>query len=437
MIGPTIRAIVSLAILLTLLSPGLSLAFDIDVTRVALETDVAPNTQDITFSNFDEDCTVVTCVAIFFVSSGITDGIAAATRMNIIGFTDGTNDESVTAETDDGVGTTNTDRTMTDLAVIKDDAVDIEAVFSAWLSNGIRISITNEPTTAWLATVVIIGGSDISVNVGSFVSNVSVDGTTDVASVGFEADAVLFAGARLGSNPGASTTELLTFGVAVNDGADTQGSIGCYSENGQATANPHAITSTLYAAALTDNGGVDTAIQVGTWDSSGFTATTKVVGTAAYYSYLAMAFGGPDSTVVDIDTPTSTGADSVTIGFKTLFGMIFGTLAQAYDTDEADSDGGQCMVSFLTADAQYSISGGEEDAATTTNSFSLSNDQIVTMEQDDGSCVAGSCFQATLTSISSSAWDLNYSFTFTDAARKWIGFAVEVASRRRGAGVIQ
>src|SRR5687768_17703533 len=42
-----------------------------------------------------------------------------------------------------------------------------------------------------------------------------------------------------------SATYLFTTGVAVNDGSSSQGSIGCYSQNGVTTTNPHATTSTL------------------------------------------------------------------------------------------------------------------------------------------------------------------------------------------------
>lgn len=429
-------------LLLSLLCASPSLAFDAAVGRFALNT--STGAQDLTFPDFTEDCTQVTCAAIFVTVRATADNTQVDDAAMSFGFTDGTNQGMAAIDDDHGVSTTDSSRETRSGRVISLSSaagVDTIASFSSWLDDGVQINITDAPPTASFVTVAIIGGSGLSADVGQFSSNGSIDGTTDVTTVGFEAEILFLTGTRLANVDQTSSTYLFTAGVAANDGSDTQGSIGCFSHNGQSTTNPHALTSTLYAAHYTDQGGADTAVQIGSWDSSGFTATTKVVGTAANLNYLALAFGGPDSAVIDIATPTATGVDSETIGFNTLLGMIFGTLAQAYDTDEDDSDGGQCMISMFTDNNQYSNGVGVEDGVTTSNTYTVSNDEAVVIEQDDGTCSAGTCLRGTL-AIDATEWDITYSSVFSGAARQFIGFALEdetpaETGRRRGVQVIQ
>jgi hypothetical protein len=413
-------------------------AFDIDVGRFTLNS--GTGTQNLSFANFDEDCTSVTCAVIFFMSSATADATATAGRIINVGFADGTSEISSYGEDDDGLGTTNSDRRISSNEVIEDNPQALSINFSAWLSDGVQINIGATTGVQHLVNAVIFGGSTLSADVGSFTSNASIDGTTDVTSVGFTSDLVFLTGVRTGTINSGGSNHIFTMGIALNDGSDTQGSIGCYSRDNQATSDVHAVTSSLYAAQHTDNSGLDQAIQIGTFDSSGFTSTTKIAGTAYVYGYLALEIGALDSSLVDISTPTSTGNDSVTIGHASRFGLILGTLAQAFDTDEADSDGGSCMFSIMTSDAQYVIGNASEDNVGTSNTQSYNDDIAIYMSQDDGSCSAGSCFTGTLSSFDNTSWNFNYSATFTDAARKWLGFAIEgdaTDDRRRSDNILQ
>lgn len=430
MIGRIINAAI---VLLFLLSPVY--AFDIDVTRVALNT--GTGTQDVTFSNFSEDCTAVTCVVMAIVSDAVTDATVAARATIGIGFADGTTQVLMATQSDDAQSPANTERYETTGKMIgfPNDTIDID--FNAWLSNGVRIDVVSAPSSAYLTHFVIFGGSDISADVGTFQANASIDGTTDVTSVGFEADVVLFSSTRLSSFPQDINQRIHTMGVAINDGSSTQGAIGWHAEDNANPTSVNAATSTLYAAQQVDDGGLDTAIQIGSWDASGFTATTKVVGNAAQYAYLALKFTSANIALVDYSTPTSTGDDFVSIGFQPLFAMILGTLAQAYDTNEADSDGGSMMISTLTADAQYTINNADEDGQTTSDTQSYSDNIAIKMFQDDGTCAAGSCFTGTFSSFSASGINVNYSTVFSGASRQWLVLAIGESGRRRGSGILQ
>lgn len=423
--------------------PPTATTFDIAVRRFALNT--GTGLQSFTFTDFTENCTVVTCAAIFLVTKAITEDTSAGDAMISLGFTDGTSQGVTTVHDNTGVSTTDSQRRQSTTAVIQTDestGIDGVASFNAWLSNGVQIDITDPPSAAFLVTVVLIGGQSFNAKVGSFASNASVDGTTDVTSVGFEADAVLLAGSRLAGT--GATTFIFSTGVAINDGSNTQGSIGCYSMHNVTTSAGHAMTSNEYALSVTDDGGLDTAVLINGWDNSGFTATTKRVGVSANVYYLALSFGGPSFGAVQMDSPTSTGVSSYSFGFQPLFGMILGTLAQAYNTDEADSDAGDCMISYFTGNNQYANTTSIQDGVTSTmNSRSFSNDQAVFMPDHFGDCPAGSCFRGT-SSMVATGFSINYSSVFTSAARKWIGFAVEEVdeeviggARRRAVGVMQ
>lgn len=426
------------AILLLFAVP--SWGFDAATTRVPMNT--ITGLQSVTFVDFSVDCTADPCAAIFILTAGVTDNTAADDALMSLGFTDGTTQKVVLVHDNDAGSTTDSIREMRGDRVIETmDASGItgEAHFYDWQSNGLRINIEDAPPAAYLLTVMIMGGAGFQSKVGTIAGNASVDGTADITEPGFTPDAVLISSTRLATN--SSSTYLFTAGMAVNDGSSTQGSIGCFSDHGVTTTNVHAVTSSLYAAQLTDGGGLDMALQIGSWDASGFTATTKVVGVAANFSYLALKFGGPASAVFDIDTRTTVGATSHTLGFRPLAGMVFGTLARAYDTDEADSDATQCMISAYAGNGQYAHTNTMEDGLSTgPNTTSRVDDSGVMMLSPSGTCTLNSCSRAFII-LDPTAVTLDYFAVYTDAVRKWIGFAVEdevgVLARRRGPGLLQ
>lgn len=422
--------------------------YDIAVGRFALNN--STGLRSFTLSDFNQDCTAVNCAAIILVTKAIADDTPADDAMISLGFTDGLNSVMNVVHDNDGssVASDSHRSFRTDGRVIEtreNTGITGVANFYQWVSNGIQLDTTDAMPENYLMTVVLMGGAAFQGKVGSFASNGSVDGTTDVTSVGFLADAVLLTGSRLSGN--SSTTMLFTVGAAVNDGSSTQGAIGCYSNNGVSPSNVHANTSSLYAASLSDTSGLNTSLQVGSWDTSGFTATTKVVGNAVNWGYLAFSLGGADVSVIDMDTRTSTGLQSHSLGYRPLFGMVLGTLAMAYDTDEADSDGGACMISFGTASASGQMANtiSMADAVSTTNTASFSNDQGVFLAAHDGTCNTDACFRGSFV-FESDRLDINYTSVFSGAVRKWIGLTTQdlavsggggMGSARRGAGLMQ
>lgn len=183
------------------------------------------------------------------------------------------------------------------------------------------------------------------------------------------------------------------------------------------------------------------ALQIGGWDAAGFTATSKGVPIASNWPFLAMKFGGADSAVFDIDTRITTGATSHALGFRPLAGMIFGTRAQAYDVEEADDDASQCMLSLYAGTGQYSHANTMQDGLTAAaKTTSRSNDDGIMMLSANGTCTAGTCLRGFII-LDPTALTIDYYNVYSDAVRKWIGFAIQdagvVAARRRGTGLLQ
>jgi hypothetical protein len=416
-------------------------ALDIAVTREPVRT--GTGTQDFEFTNFSADCTAVPCLAMFILTRATVDGVAAPHANIGVGFADGSQEVAVSVYAEDLANPTDTDRAARfggeAFFLFSEAAVDGSADFSAWLTNGVQINVTDAFADQYLVTAVIFGGIVDSEMGKTQLGNVGA--VADVTTVGFESDLVFFLWTRdAGSDDVANTTQFFGFGFAVNDGSDTQASIGCDASDGAAVSTPSVVTSSLYALRLPDvAGGVGPGVQVSDFDATGFSLTTRDKNTTTWARWVAVDLGTPNAAVVDFSAPTATGPQSVSVGFESQFGMILGTLARAYDTKETDSDADSCMIGVATADGAYVNQIVNDDGTSPTNTASGSNDSFAQVNPGDQSCVAGSCYVMTLSGFDASGWTLNYTSVFSDAVRPWVGLAIEtevaapITTRRRRA----
>jgi hypothetical protein len=92
---------------------------------------------------------------------------------------------------------------------------------------------------------------------------------------------------------------------------------------------------------------------------------------------------------------------------------------QAVDTNESDSDAGPFGISVMDSARQYCNSVAIEDAAATTNTQSLSDDQAINFPDHTG----GSFYAATMTGFVAGEVPLSYSAA-NAATRQWIYLAV-------------
>lgn len=406
------------------------------VARAAVNTDTG--TQDFTSSDMGD---LTPSAALFIVTACLTDGTPANNRVIGIGSTTGSSNRwAVNSSDEHNQATTDTyQRWVNDkcIQIINpaDGSIDGDADFDSFITNGVRINWGNAPGSAYLMTVVLFGGTDLSVHAGSFdVQNV-VDTTTDITDPGFEPDLLIVAANTGQPNPDTIQSQSeLSLGVVHNDGVGgiTQRGLWINSRDNQATGEVASILidDGAIAERAPSDGDPDWYGEFGVFDANGFSCTTRDAGgNNRDIHYLALNFNGVvDSWVGNYTTPTSAGNDGETgPGFTPQFVYLLGTHAEAIDTAYVDANAGTLSVSVIDEDDAFCNSVSSEDAAATTNTQSLSDDTAIECPDDDGT--AG--ITASFVSFDANGWTLNYSAVTTNA-KIFLALAIEAEA---GAGV--
>lgn len=366
-----------------------------------------------------------------FAGHADTDGTAEDNMAQCIGYCTGASNEvSDSAQFQTGVGTTNTDCRMDSAQfaalLVTSTTIQVAATFVSFQANSVTLNFNTVDTDEQLWTVVFFAGDDLTAHAGVIddVGNVT-DTTTDVTAPGFEPDLVFLSSAQL-TGTGNNSNGRMSFGAAVNDGADTQASISWFSRNGQTASIVISYMSTVYAGTALVPTALDYGLEVDAFDSSGFSVITRNAGgNNDDWHYLALSFGNAANVNLrSIDSPTSTGNDARTgIGFEPQFVLLGLMDLQTADTALSNADAGSFGVSCFTENAEYCNSWADEDAAATTNTQTLSDDTAVHFTTQDGT----QQYVASFSSMGSDGYTLNYSVA--DAtARKWFELAIQSVS---------
>lgn len=397
----------------------------IAVTRVACNT--STGNQVITATDLGG---LTPKAAYFIVTQAITDGTVAAHAVLGIGAATATDERwSMSWGAEDAVATTNSfRRATTDECVLKvltaSAGVDGEADFVSFGVNSVTINWGNAPASAFLLTVILFAGADLTANAGSFTMHATQNNTVDVTGVGFEADVLLTGGHAYTFADTTANTIFGTYGVVLNKATDEQYSIGCTSLNNQAASALEAVVSSNYGIAWVYSGAIVLAGEFGTFDSDGFSCTTRFnnASDSEAIGYLALSFGGKAQFWGGIiDTPTSTGSQSQTgPSFKPQFVMCGMTQLTSQDSIATDATAGAYGISSFISTAEYSNALADEDNQATTDTQSLSDDTAVNFPLDSGA--AGHV--ASFTSMDSVGWTWNFSTT-VGTAKKWWALAIE------------
>lgn len=381
----------------------------VDIVRVACDT--STGNQNITgdLGGLDPKA------AILIATRASSDGTATDHAVLSFGFTDGTNEFVESNTSEHGVADSDSDRYINnDACVYFNDpggpGTDGEASFNAWLSNGIQINWSNAPASAYLLTVILLGGSDLSVEANN-IAGLAQDAADDVTEPGFEPDVLITVG-NLGSFGDNSSSWIGCYGLVHNDRASgiTQRSMSVWDVNNQGDGLPVARATNTYGWMICNtSGAVLAALDFDTFDSSGFTATARI-GNTGDVPYLALRFGsGPlvESWVGTHSTPTSGGDDGETgPGFTPQFVFMLGSHMEAIDTAYADNAlAGTIGMMAFDAGAEFANSNSFEQGATTTDTQSISDDTAVELPDDDG----GAGLTASFVSFDANGWTLNYS----------------------------
>jgi hypothetical protein len=241
---------------------------------------------------------------------------------------------------------------------------------------------------------------------------------TDVTDPSFQPDVVLLAsiGMSVATDTGDSHA-MLSLGAAVDDGSDTQA---CCAWSSQWSVGTSIVCGALYdnrAAAQVFSDSETWTAEVGSFDSNGFSITPRGGNANDDVIYLALAFNGAIGIdLTTLDTPTSTGDDTVTgVGF-TPQAIILG-LSQLTSTNSLSTagNGASIGISVGDADAQYCNSIQDEDGQGTSDTQSLSDNQVINFPDDDGT----QAHVAAFTEFNNEGWAWNFTATEGTAVKFW------------------
>jgi hypothetical protein len=404
---------------------------DVKFEPVRTTIPTSGTTLDITISGFGN---VQSAISISSCAS--TNDTQAADAEIQYGFLDrqGTPAEaSVMMSSIDAQATSDTQRNRlsTDFinSITTSGAVDYQLSFNSWITDGVRLNIDTNPSTATLLTVIIIGGADVANNYAGEINLSTVTTKIDVTSPGFEPDLVLFASACLGAT--SDNNALISLGIAHNDGLDTQGCISLGDQNGAATTNfisiirNNRILSEVGASSEAWN------TTISDFDSSGFSVQSSVSTGSDRCIYLALKFNNNPGISLDfIDGPTSTGDHVITdVGFKPSFMLAF--MSDNTSINTVDNNGPDGFAIYA-ADAtnEYSMAYASQDNVGTSVCKSNNADSI-----HDFTGAAASSHVGSLSSFDNTGFTLNFT-TAPGTARKWAVLTIgDVAVGAGGLGL--
>lgn len=404
------------------------MAVSVAVMQAAATVNTAPYTQDFTIAGFGTPK-----AALFFVTWGTVNGTAGAHAVFCTGMTDGTTHLcTAVGSRSTQADTVSWSRAAQDEVIYLPwyDGVNIngEANFDSWITDGVRINWANAPDAAYLITVVLFGGTDLSADVSLITPSATEDATVDVATIGFEPDQVivLFPGSTGDFNDTKAVNLSMSIGFCDNGGSLVQRCVAIGEADNVAAGEPAAVLCTDRVAKRIISDAEQAGYELGTFDASGFSVTTRNAAESNAFAALSLNYNSAVSHWVgSVDTPTSTGNDAITSpSFTPQLVMLGLSFLAAEDTLAVDGNGGAFGIGvFDDSGADYSNAIAIEDASATTDTESIADDEAINLHQDDGS--AG--LVAPYVSMDANGWTLNY--TTTDGtARKLISLAIGAAA---------
>jgi len=395
-------------------------------------------TQDITVTGLDALGTKKG--AIFFATKATANGTFAADAITCVGFTDGTNDKVVDEDRLDNLANTSTRRHSRGNRCIElvsgTATILMLASFSAWITDGIRITWSNTPSDAYLVTVVfIVGDANLSVNAGA----IQLNGTTavDITTVGFQPDALMMLTRSNTSESGVTNNVLTSYGIGVRSGtAFDQRSLGLFSDHNAASGDPQSRVDSSHILNVIDSGSVSFAVTASDADASGFSIVSSAAG-VSFVFWLAIQDADQLFSVDVVNPPTTAISKTFTDpGFQPSFCLFMCNAASAVDGVRANSEGG--AWSFCPIDDEltnYSNAGTDEDAAATSNTASYANTGVVLPDHTQ-SVSAGNAVVASPTSFDSTGPTLDFT-RVSGLTQQWILFAVGAAAPAAGTALLR
>lgn len=394
----------------------------INVTRFALSTATAGNTQDVTISGFG-----TVKAAIFILNQASTDDTIANGFYYSIGYTDGTNQAARGIASQNNATSANTGRTASDAAVIcapvnAGSGNDVEFAFSTFITDGVRLSITTASSSARLCSLILIGGSDVTAHVGGVGLGTGTS-AIDVNTVGFLPSVVFMSSISKSDTAAASSGSSISIGAGINDGSDTQRFLTVFDQDGTGTSTCAAYIGNASIVGSVTNSGLVWDAAISSYDASGFSITPSASASSSTVIYLCLKIdNSPDVYLGDMSWPTSGNYAETNPGFQPEFGFISSVMGPtARNTNTTSNIFGLSHAMFDTG-AIYTNNSTVDDGETITITRSLSSDQLRILSQDGSTdSVLASSY-----AFDSLGWD--FTLTTNPATDPVLGWALAIGA---------
>jgi len=339
-------------------------------------------TQDITIADLGSASSIKG--AIFFTSGATAlDTVDTCARQSIA-FTDKTTTIQVNTWMEDGQTASDTRRNHTQQILRINDkttqATVTTATVDSWITDGVRISVTQNTSEAYKGHVIFFtdSGSDLSVKVVT--PQMSTTSTVDVTTVGFEPEAVIamsYGGVFIGT---ATSDRRFTFGVATNPDGTNQGPQFSLAHDSDLAQNPVVAASyfsdTSVGHRLNNATSTHHQVSIDSWDSSGFSLTPTADASTTYHDFFCISTNGKAKIGVSSFTgPVSAASDWQNVGTSIKPQAVIGAQS-AITTINTLSTTDEISVSYFAFDkdgGQGLIGQGDDDGVTPSNTFSIAS----------------------------------------------------------------
>jgi len=323
---------------------------------------------------------------------------------------------------------------------------DWEVFLSSVAADQITINWSNVPITLGHEqqfTFIVFGGSDCQVHL----NNINLGtGTSalDQTGPGFEPD-IVFAAHCARSATGLSSSSagfgLFSFGIGLNDGADTQRAIGRRDGSGTLTVNRSNYAVIDNGICVSVTGGTSPSIfghvTIGSYDASGYSVTPSANFASQILSCLAIKAPGINFSLDDYLTRTSNGTQNITgLGFQPELLVLAGGGSTTINT--ASGPNAANASSYIAAHYSGGDSGMyvllSQDNVDPSNSLNYSNSDGSSLSL--GSTGVDNLLAGEIAAYTSGGFDISYTTTngtaylFMGLAMAHVGASSAYASSR-------
>ena len=399
------------------------MAVDCAVLQQAVNT--STGNQDFTKAGFG---TPKACI--FWLSAGVTNGTAANGALFCIGAADDTREVVSCVQSEHNVSVVNCDRRQatdeTIMMLTSAAAIDGEANFVSFITDGVRLNVADAFASAYLATVLLFGGSDCSAYVDADTHTLGQDVAQSFTAPNFEPDLTFFFGTGGAFNDTSGNDLMLSAGWAVDDGTITQGALIGTIDDGDSTTTPatRVQNNRVFVSVNTNTGNISRSLEYTSTLATGFQLTKREAAFGLDFAYLALGCGGAVNFGMNhFTSPTSTGTLSRTaFGWTPQMVMLLPSFCDTVNDRVITGSGGAGCFALSAFDATDATCTGisHEDNVSTTNEQSLAHDRPLYVARDDGTVV----FDGTFDNFTANGYDLD--ITTTDGtARNWMEIGIE------------